>query len=711
MHKIKLENCNNIKNGEIAIAPHKLNIKYGINGVGKSSLANAINNSKDIETLSSFKSYFATEEESILIDISPEFNKVLVFDEQFVNNIVFIENSVIENSFEVFIKTANYDVKKAKLDERLKSLKETVVTNSDMLNFNNKLKETLGKFQKTQTGLKKTGAMKSILSKQNLYNLPSDLAVYQKFFEDENNNINWIDWKSKGDQFDVHDNCPYCAEKIDKPTHETRKEIFKKTYKKADSQHLKSMLDLIESLANHLTDEKFSMLNKYIKTDTDEATIHSTFSKFVSEIELIVSKLEIIADFGEKKIIDADVNNLDEEIRKMRIPIDTFDYIISDTTKTIFENINSQVEEMLKELNSIKSDLGALKGLLMATVKACNSDINDFLKSAGIQYKLEINYQDESNSKTILKQCFSDNESQVTNIRKHLSWGEKNAFSLILFMYYAKAQNPELIILDDPISSFDTNKKYAIFHRMFKKNDNNVSFEGNTVLLLTHDFQPITDFIAVGKLSPEKANASFLWNDDKTLKEQSIIPDQDIILIMKQCEKRAKDENLNIISRAVALRKLCELNDKSEDWAKAYEILSCLIHGTEIRRKIVDDTYKTMSPEEIEQGTKKIKLYIHNFDYNQLLSSSFCESEAARLYFAESNKYNKLQIFRTIYATGNELKKSIDQSDAAWFKFIDETYHIENDNLYYLDVSKFNIVPFYVSKKVDELMSRLEGKI
>lgn len=56
----------------------------------------------------------------------------------------------------------------------------------------------------------------------------------------------------------------------------------------------------------------------------------------------------------------------------------------------------------------------------------------------------------------------------MTKIREHLSWGEKNAFALILFMYYAVMQEPDLIILDDPISSFDTNKKFAILHRMFK---------------------------------------------------------------------------------------------------------------------------------------------------------------------------------------------------------------------------------------------------
>lgn len=60
-------------------------------------------------------------------------------------------------------------------------------------------------------------------------------------------------------------------------------------------------------------------------------------------------------------------------------------------------------------------------------------------------------------------------------------------------------QDADLIILDDPISSFDSNKKYAILHRMFKNvGKKDVSLVGKTVLLLTHDFEPITDFIVVG---------------------------------------------------------------------------------------------------------------------------------------------------------------------------------------------------------------------
>ena len=35
MYSVSIHNCNNIREGYIGIEPNKLNIKYGINGTGK----------------------------------------------------------------------------------------------------------------------------------------------------------------------------------------------------------------------------------------------------------------------------------------------------------------------------------------------------------------------------------------------------------------------------------------------------------------------------------------------------------------------------------------------------------------------------------------------------------------------------------------------------------------------------------------------------
>ena len=42
LHNISIENCNNIKKCNLVISENKLNIKYAINGTGKSTISKAI---------------------------------------------------------------------------------------------------------------------------------------------------------------------------------------------------------------------------------------------------------------------------------------------------------------------------------------------------------------------------------------------------------------------------------------------------------------------------------------------------------------------------------------------------------------------------------------------------------------------------------------------------------------------------------------------
>lgn len=706
MYNIKIENCNNIKDGNVKVEEGKLNIKYGINGTGKTTIAKAIEYSLDGEKLTSLQTYYS--DNPAKITITPSIQKIMVFNEDFVNQIVFVQDEVIEKSFEVFLKTSNYDQKKEALDNHLEKLHELFSVNPEIIALRQELADISQRFKRTNTGkLSNTGVLKSLMSKQNLYNIPDELSVYRPFIENRDINIDWIDWVNKGDKFDTIDACPYCSEKLNLPIHNARKEVFGKTYTKTDSKNLKEILGLIQNLKEFFVEKKYIELESYIKNDTDEALIKAEIEKMVTEIDLIIAKFDAINDFGRKNIVIADIANLEDDLIKMEIPVSFFKILGGEKITKIFEMVNSKVNEMKSEVSILKKEMGALKGVLRATVNESQTDINNFLKTAGINYEISIECEDETNSKTVLKQCFSDKKSEVKEIKQHLSWGEKNAFALILFMYYVQMQNADLIILDDPISSFDSNKKYAILHRMFKKfGKKDVSLEGKTVLLLTHDFEPITDFIVVGKLDADKAQASFIWNKDGIVSECEIDPDKDVCLILRECEKIANDDTVNIVSRIAFLRKLCELNGKIKEWGYAYEILSCLVHTKEIKRKVANGVYVDMPEREKEEGLKKIKEFIHSFDYDDLRKVLYTVSGLKNLYDIEDNAYFKIQIFREMCEIESQ-KIKLSTFDEGWYKYIDETYHIENDYLHYLDITKFNIVPNYILKKVDELMNSL----
>lgn len=89
--------------------------------------------------------------------------------------------------------------------------------------------------------------------------------------------------------------------------------------------------------------------------------------------------------------------------------------------------------------------------------------------------------------------------------------------------------------------------------------------------------------------------ASFIWNEGGKVVEQGIDVKNDVLLIVEECSKISKMENINIVSRIAFLRKLCELNGRSGAWGEAYEILSCLIHSSSIQRKVGNDTFVEMT--------------------------------------------------------------------------------------------------------------------
>lgn len=109
MYNVQISNCNNIVKGSIVIEPNKLNIKYGINGTGKTTMAKAVCYAEDMVKIKSLQSYYSLDVASA--EIQPKFEKILVINEDFINQVVFKENEVIEKTFEVFLKTSDYDEK------------------------------------------------------------------------------------------------------------------------------------------------------------------------------------------------------------------------------------------------------------------------------------------------------------------------------------------------------------------------------------------------------------------------------------------------------------------------------------------------------------------------------------------------------------------------------------------------------------------------
>jgi len=697
---VNISNCNNVVNGHFLIEKDILNIKYGMNGTGKSTIATALELLSKQQPLTSLKTFGAGEGEDPTVTVSEPLGNVLIFNEDFVNTLVFQENSFIENAFNVFIKTPDYDQRRASLDSRLKALKVNIGNDERVIQLRQNLQDFAGKLELTAagTGLKLNTNLKAIIRKENLFNIPVKLQSYSPFISDDSISINWIDWKTKGETFDNKEICPFCSDNL-KPQYQEEKQIFSTTYKKADSQNLKNMLDLFQRFEIYLDPSKFEEIISCIKKDVDEQVIKGILTTFMVDFNYLKNQLDRIAEFDSNVFRDINIKDLDKQLESLKINKVVINLFSSPLTNELIDFVNSQIEFLGAEAAALKADMGTLRSLMQDTIRKCQNDMNLFLNSAGIEYEVIINVEDDGKTAAVLKYR-SDADVIVDRIRTHLSWGERNAFALILFMFHALSQNPGLIILDDPISSFDSNKKYAIIHRLFAKVQNIVtrSFYRKTVLMLTHDFEPIIDFVVVGKLPPEYVSATFIKNNKGTFVESIIDTETHIRSVIKDLLCHIHDNSLNMVHRITFLRKYYEHHgiDQNMD---AYDILSSLIHG---RENPTQKDQTPLSPNAVANGTNQIKQYLFDFEYAQCIQDYFNEQKLVEYYFSETNSYLKLHLFRSLMEI--VAMPEIETEDTL-IKFINESYHIENDYAYYLDLIQFDMIPSYIVDTVDNYMA------
>ena len=259
-------------------------------------------------------------------------------------------------------------------------------------------------------------------------------------------------------------------------------------------------------------------------------------------------------------------------------------------------------------------------------------------------------------------------------------------------MFDAVNDNADLIVLDDPISSFDSNKKFAVVRRMFD-NHQEVTFRDKTVLMLTHDLQPIIDYVHGGFFKKygltTKVSAEYLENDRGEIVAHTI-ETSDLLNIVKLTENYAQDNNRPLYVRIVNARKHIELTKENYSEMESYDLLSNLIHG---REKPKDKSNQLMSQESIEKGLLDLKPLISGYDsYDKLLQEISIKYLLQEL-DNNDNVYFKILAIRLLFERAVGFMTMLRREHPEACKFLNETNHIENDYVFHLDPEKFYSIP------------------
>lgn len=507
MIQIVISNCNSVDRAEVALEKGTLNIKYGPNGLGKSTIAKAIvsqiRGDGTLADLVPFKNRGKPEAPAPLVEGIDELSSALVFDDDYVQQFVFQKDEVVKNSFDIFIKTPDYVTAMEEIEKLLSGVKKTLTNNAEIEQTISDFKELRDAFGKSKPGSipKSSKIHKAFGTGNKVENIPEALKPFETFIKSKEPS-KWIGWQIKGNDFlELGDACPYCSTPLVAEGQKDTARAVGKEYDAASVNHLNTLKVVIERLGKYFSEKCRENLEKVTKTKIElNAAELSFLTSLKAEIDGMIDQLEGLRTISFFSL--RDVDKLNEKIAPLKIDLALMDKLDSPDTRKITDPVNKQLEELLLSVGDLTGKVKIHNVRIKKTIEENQTSINAFLKSAGYKYAVEIVPEDQSYK---MKLVHRDLTGHLEAAAKHLSYGEKNAFSLVLFMYQVMSENPDLVVLDDPISSFDKNKKFAILHELFR---GKASLKGRTTLMLTHDIEPAIDVIKSTKDLFQGANTN-----------------------------------------------------------------------------------------------------------------------------------------------------------------------------------------------------------
>lgn len=706
---VKIKNCNCIREADIKIEESILNIKYGPNGTGKSTISKAIlakaqGNETELNKLQSYN------QDDLPCVENVSFTKVRVFDESYVNSYLFKEKSFLENSYQVFLRSEECEQLSAQIAVLLQELQGMFQESENIKELRGFLPKYFDAVKyKGGTIPKRGGVGEFLKGNGGGFEKYDELKSYKPFYDRDVISVSkWAKWRNDGIQQMNGDNCPFCTHNMEHENISKQNETISKVFKSSALSTANAVLEFIISAVEkgYIKEDAVQALQSYIGNSSKEDDLLSELKQLALETEYLNIKIEKICQFRP-------MNVSREQLDEIELNLD--DMVIEERQISKFyatEFMQQLCIDIKEKISELKKNTGRLKGLFIQyqnkmekLIDERREDINHFFALAGFPYGFVLKGNGEGKALSYLVPANLSDENKVEQPENHLSWGEKNAFSLVMFMFEAVSDNADLIVLDDPITSFDKDKKFAVIRRMF--DNQKISFKGRTVLMLTHDMQPIIDYVhgnffgRLGLTTPVRA--MYLRNEDGTVSETEITK-TDLLNTVELTKKMAEDSQQEMAVRVVNLRKYVELVKADFASSPEYEILSNIIHG---RQTPVDKENQVLDDEIIENGYKYINKFIAGADYSQIIAQLGDGKLIALL--DSTDMYVKVIAIRLLFERHDNLLSKLRKKYPATCKFVNETNHVENDYIFQLNPLKFFEIPECYMVQLNDFLQKDSG--
>ncbi|HMM00001.1 MAG TPA: hypothetical protein PKC96_01500 [Bacilli bacterium] len=551
--KIQIQNYNNISNLTYEIQNNHINFLFGISGSGKSSIASALANQDELPHLQIGAKPGTM---NVLVDGSTvSHDRIKIFDMNYCNDVL-IEKTKKSDIYSILYGEGG------KIEECKSSYLSAI---NDLLLVKDKVVFTLSDIRdivdELKVAYKKDKYSSACLIHKMTKNVES-LPNYRNVITYSSKEIKWVLDGTKMLPF-ADGKCPFCGSKLKNRRKEQIESIISfdsKTFEKINSK-----TDAFLHLGIVLPDWK-------------KKREIALFDKRLKEMFALKPELESFCSF-----LDISSINNAQFFSTLSVPTP------STRCKKLFPEIYDAFIAFSGKAKDVKRTYGALKAETEKTLNKHSKIINEKLNILGIPYKFckTLFSEDEKEAEYVI--AHNQDINEVNDMSLSLSFGEKNLISLLLFLLANSKY--EMLVIDDPASSFDEYRRKVIFDIIYELHEN------STVLVLSHDLvfakfavfhseksiKEISSHKDVSPLQARFANDTGFIDYLETFDKDEIRPikssDFDSLesFIDKRLSSFAGNMNYQI---SINLRLYFEVTNKVSKNSVIYQYLSAIIHKT-----------------------------------------------------------------------------------------------------------------------------------
>lgn len=731
--QVELKNCRNINavaGDSVRITRNALNVFFGKNGVGKSSLIRALRylldpNDENLEHLKSYE-YRSTSDPDLAPKVASDSNikDLLVFDEDWIEGFCFEGSNVHQNAYKLYVQTENVRKLEKERSKQFGYLNKAL-SSSEMDDTKKRLTEISKKIGKVNKGggfassapiskAYKDGVPIEPLPKE-LRPIVRDMTVVEK--------ANWLSWRQSKPAIHNESVCPYCG------IEDKDRQIICKEYDATRKQDgIKQWLNIAAAYSEYRPYIKVAysaLLGEVLRSSTpptqSQLDVIAAIANMAKETLEAIEEIEFRIKGQSSLDASTLVISLQEKVdflKRCDLFLQTHHGQKTNAAKAFDETIRAATR-IIDTQNEIDTVSKSLINEVATNISGHEDEINNFLEQCGYSYEISIDCDIATSEASVLL-LPTGKSAAIDRPKEALSYGEKNALALVLFMHEAISRPKALVILDDPISSFDYDKRYGILFSLFSRScgifSNNLA--NRTVLITTHDPLVVCDLIKIRipGIGEKALRGQYLTCDSGgTLKSDPLGSESMEPFTQLLFKKIKASKGRPRIFGYVRIRQLSELlrrnpEDKKTKQGWTFSLLSDLIHGRSVSETLeyhgwdeADETKIKMCERYIEELTgwkvdfwKEIEFY------------SDCMSHLVDLYKDSAlSSEDKLLLVRLMIERDGSLANGYESIK----RFADESCHIGGSYLFQLDGEKYDQVPFYVVEWCDKVVDLAEQNL